>query len=130
MYFCPVMRILAFIFACVLFGQSMSVCAPEIYRHVENSENSVCTVVKVDVHEDVLPACCKKGQQNQEPSDDEHDCCGDNCKCLCCAKLFVKSVFYAGHVFTPRPAIIKNIFPEFFYSFDYHADSFHPPQLG
>lgn len=130
------MKFLAFIFAFTLFGQSLSVCGPKLYSDAKKSEGTVCQITAEDAGHETLSKCCRKAlrsQEDQNPQQDEnedHDCCGDNCKCFCCVKLFVRSHFYATPLLLQKPLVVKNIFAVLFHSFDYHSDSFHPPQLG
>ena len=128
------MRLIAIIFAVVIFGQSLSVCAPAIYHLSKKSDVTFCKVDYSNGEE--LPKCCKKSVNSEDTShesgdDNKHDCCGDNCKCLCCVKVFIKQLPQDRNINPVVKAIVvKNIYPVFFHSFDYHSDSFHPPQIG
>ena len=126
------MRYIALIFAFVIFGQSLSVCAPSIYHLSKKTESPVCKVEYADGKE--LPKCCKKSLKSQDErhdseDEDSHGCCGDNCKCLCCVKVFIKQLPQDRMIhFSVKALVLKNIYPVYFHSFDYHSDTFHPPQ--
>ena len=130
-YICAQMKQLALFFAFIIFSQSLSVCAPDLYFQ-SISSNNILSAFATDTHCDSkTKSCCKK--TDLPSGEDEHQdgkCCGENCHCFTCIKVFTKNLNTIDLIDQLRPIIVKNISPVFFHSFDYHSDQFHPPQIN
>lgn len=124
--FATCMKALAFLFAILIFGHSLGVCAPTFYRSAPKSQSISC---KSENLSGKTAKCCKKTEHTDQKNDENKECCGDNCKCLCCIKVFVKNPESIVSKDIQKPFILKSIFPLFIHSFEYHSAPFHPPRI-
>ncbi len=141
------MRILSFILSMLIFGQSLSVCGPEIahHKHGHSLEAPVGCISEVrdiedkcsadlDTHRSSNNHACCKGLQHEKTdhsdhSDEEDDCCGDACHCFCCTKVLLNHLPYR----TDIPDVLPNVSREpnvliTVHSFDFHPSISNPPQ--
>lgn len=140
------MRLIAIILSVVIFGQSLSVCGPEIAYHRDAlllvhegcNHNTASSMNACHVTEDTEKSvgahgCCaatkSKNHNTSDSSDDEKDCCGDSCHCFCCAKILLNNA--------PRSSALAGIpagMPDEpctlikVHSFDFHPSISNPPQ--
>jgi hypothetical protein len=77
----------------------------------------------------VAPSFIKKKAKSKKKRRHK-GCCGDACKCLTCAKIFLHTLKY--YSFKESENTIyheKNNMPVLFHSFDFHLSLTNPPQV-
>ncbi len=120
------MRYIALIFAFLIFGQSLSVCAPDIALLPKDVATKVCTASSSEKKH----SCCKSEEHDTE-KEQKDGCCGEGCKCFSCIKVFVQ--YFNNNstdlVFQEKIIAKRNISPVLFYSFDFHYTLINPPQV-
>lgn len=120
------MRYIALIFAFLIFGQSLSVCAPEIAFVPKDVATQVCNTAPSN---DKKHSCCKSKEHDTEEEKNE-GCCGEGCKCFSCIKVFVHYLIgktqseFTENTFTERNTSIVLV-----HSFDFHYTLINPPQV-
>lgn len=123
------MRVFAVILSLIIFCQSLSVCGPKILHPIE--KDNVCSINYSQ--KAPIKSCCTKLHKNQ--SKDTKDkkqkgCCGDNCKCITCAKVYLNHLPYFKLTFLDTTFFVeRNIKPIWYHSFDFHPSLIHPPQV-
>jgi len=123
------MKVLALILSFIIFSQSLSVCGPSIAHIQKPLLVKECTVDTSSLKNNKAHSCCSK-KDKLSHDDEKKDCCGDNCKCFCCAKVCINSLYYYKtaeldlSIFSEKniPAIKVN-------SFDFHPSISYPPQV-
>jgi hypothetical protein len=142
------MKVLAVILSLLIFGQSLSVCGPEIAHRDHDHSMAVPEGCKAEIHQpqDVCnanlnthnsernPSCCKSIQHentdHKDHSDEENDCCGDACHCFCCAKVLLSHLPYGVNMpdelpdFSGDPSVVITV-----NSFDFRPSISNPPQF-
>lgn len=123
------MKIVAFILSIIIFHQSLSVCGPKLGGLKTSDDTETCSM---DSKSKVKSCCAKLHQDHkQEKKDKKHKgCCGDDCKCLTCAKIYLHGLMY----FSIEEMDIsnfgeRNIMPLLVHSFDFHPSLTYPPQV-
>lgn len=142
------MKALVLILSILIFGQSLSVCGPEIahhkhdllvaqedFRYDQEPSNDVCQVVgSIEKSSNEHNCCADKNSKNHHTSDsseDESDCCGDACHCFCCAKILLNNApegSVAPDIFVKVSAEPSGMVPV--HSFDFHPSISNPPQYA
>lgn len=125
------MKIVALILSFIIFHQSLSVCGPKMLLTQTGKESTECNLV-LD-NDAPVKSCCsklhkKEGKEQKEKKN--KGCCGDACKCLTCAKVFLHTLKY--YSFKESENTIyheKNNRPVLFHSFDFHLSLTNPPQV-
>ncbi|MBC7884364.1 MAG: hypothetical protein H7X99_02750 [Saprospiraceae bacterium] len=119
------MKYIALIFAFIIFGQSLSVCAPDIALVKKTESAKEC---HADVQKSPKHSCCKN---NDKDDDDTKDgCCGEGCKCFSCFKVFIP--YFQGNsefILIEKLIAERNISPVLCHSFDFHYTIINPPQV-
>lgn len=124
------MRIIALILAILIFNQSLSVCGPKFTSINGSPISAVCTST-LD-NNTPTKSCCSS--LHKKDTEDTHkkkhkDCCGDNCKCLSCAKVYMHTLKY--YTFEEVDNTIfssSNNMPILYHSFDFHPSLTYPPR--
>ena len=131
----------------MIFGQSLSVCGPMIahpkYSHTlrvyescdtkSHHSEVICSAEMGTSKGSTDHHCCKEYKQRKtdtsDPTDEEKDCCGDACHCLCCTKVLLNTIPYGSYgsevllATSDRPSIMITV-----HSFDFHPSISNPPQ--
>ena len=119
------MRYIALIFAYLIFGQSLSVCAPDIAFVPKDVTTQVCNAPTSEKKH----SCCKS-KEHDTKEEQEDGCCGEGCKCFSCIKVFVPYLLgKAEPSFTENIFAERNISPVLVHSFDFHYTLINPPQV-
>ncbi|MBP6446047.1 MAG: hypothetical protein KA341_04530 [Saprospiraceae bacterium] len=125
------MKIVALILSFIIFHQSLSVCALKLLPSQSSKESLGCSIE----HDNNAPVknCCSKlhKKEGKDQKEKKHKgCCGDNCKCLTCAKIFLHTLEYYS-IKESENTIYKenNNMPVLFHSFDFHLSLTNPPQV-
>ncbi len=126
----PFVIILSFL----LFAQSFALCKGTVDRFQNLfAEASTCSM---NANDTTTLSCTKKSccqpveKNNASKKDSSKGCCGDDCRCFCCVKVFNSTL----HSFK-MPEILeekynqKSIAAVNVHSFDYHASISYPPQI-
>jgi hypothetical protein len=142
------MRSIAIILSIVIFGQSLSVCGPEIAHNNNHSllsqagcsdshepYNDHCRIsAGIEQADDQHGCCADKTSNNHQTSDssgDEKDCCGDACHCFCCTKVMLNNAPLGTAAteiqvsFSAEPCTLVVV-----HSFDFHQSISNPPQYA
>lgn len=129
-YFCVrIMKIVSFILSFLIFGQSLSVCTPSILYSNKNQETNVCTK-ETKGAEVKNKSCCAKNKKSSHHQKDKKGCCGDNCQCLTCGKVFLTTFQFTKISFVEKLEISEKVnYPIFFHSFDFHPSIAYPPNV-
>ncbi len=118
------MRILALILSIIIFHQSLSVCGPRLNMHANQKAQTECKSDKP------TKSCCAKNEQKQDDHKDQDGCCGDNCKCLTCAKVFLNNIPTTDIKWSEEIEITNRvIYPLFTHSYDFHPSIAYPPNV-
>ena len=119
------MRYIALIFAFLIFGQSLSVCAPDIAFVPKDVTTKVCNAPTSEKKH----SCCKS-KENDTEEEQKDGCCGEGCKCFSCIKAFVHFFISKAEVtFTENIFAERNISPVLVHSYDFHYTLINPPQV-
>lgn len=123
------MKCISLIFSFLIFFQSLTVCAPPIYKQTMAAEKSLCQTVSLSNKENKKHSCCNKTSQSDD-SEDKDACCGDDCSCICCTKVFFQNNF-SKSTFPIQDILFveTNILPLFCHSFDFHLLLVTPPRI-
>lgn len=128
------MKIVALILSFFIFHQSLSVCGPKLISGTSDKEGQECMVANGD--NGPVKSCCSKlhkkdGKEQKEQKEKKHKgCCGDNCKCLTCAKIFLHTLKYYSYTEIENTIYTKsNNMPVLVHSFDFHPSLTNPPQV-
>jgi len=120
------MRYIALIFAFLIFGQSLSVCAPDIAFVPKDVTTQVCNAPSSEKKH----SCCKSKEHDTKEEEQEDGCCGEGCKCFSCIKVFVHYLLgKAEPSFTENIFAERNISPVLVHSFDFHYTLINPPRV-
>jgi hypothetical protein len=125
------MKIVALILSFFIFHQSLSVCGPKLISGTSGKEGQECMVANGD--NGPVKSCCSKlhKKDGKEQKEKKHKgCCGDNCKCLTCAKIFLHTLKYYSYTEIENTIYTKsNNMPVLVHSFDFHPSLTNPPQV-
>jgi hypothetical protein len=123
------MKIVAFILSFLIFGQSLTVCRPSILSSFKSQESIVCSSDTKGLEAN-KKSCCTKNKKSSDQQKDKKGCCGDNCQCLTCGKVFLTTFQFTKISFEEKLEISeKVIYPIFFHSFDFHPSIAYPPNV-
>lgn len=123
------MKYLALILSFIIFSQSLSVCGPSIAHNRKPELISHCKVDFTHLKNSKTHSCCNK---KDKPTDNKEkkDCCGDDCKCFCCIKVFITSLDYYKTSEVDLAPVAENSIPAIkVHSFDFHPSISYPPQV-
>lgn len=123
------MRVVALILSLIIFFQSLSVCGPKL--NILKEKEKVCTI---DYKQNTpVKSCCSKISKNlgKDTKDKKQKgCCGDDCKCITCAKVYLNHLpAFTITYFETSVFVERNIKPICYHSFDFHPSLIHPPQV-
>ncbi len=125
------MKLFSLILSIVVFFQSLSVCGPRFSHSVSEGKDNTCTIDYSK--KSPVKSCCSKLQQKHDKDTQDKNqkgCCGDDCKCLTCAKVFLNTLPYFDFpVVIVELLVERNIKPIRFHSFDFHPSLIQPPQV-
>jgi hypothetical protein len=123
------MKQLAFILSIIIFSQSLSVCGPAISHSQKPVIHYDCKDNPADLKKDKTHSCCSN-KDKESHNEEKKDCCGDDCKCFCCIKVFINSLdYYKKSDSDLSPVAEKNIPAIKVHSFDFHPSISYPPQV-
>jgi hypothetical protein len=123
------MKHLALILSFIIFSQSLSVCGPSIAHNPKREIISDCKVNFTDLKNSKTHSCCSKIDKPAQ-KEEKKDCCGDDCTCFCCVKVFINSLdCYKTSDSDLSPVAEKNISAIRVHSFDFHPSISYPPQV-
>lgn len=124
------MKYLALILSIIIFHQSLSVCAPDVVKHLRKNTKVSCSVDNENSSFVGQKHSCCKSSKNDTNEDQKDDCCGDNCKCLSCLKVFTpdwsaKTIELQS---ISKAMIQRTILPVLCHSYDFHKAIKNPPK--
>lgn len=118
------MRRIAFILSLLIFHQSLSVCGPKFTIFLPISQQTECITDKP------TKSCCAKKETKHDNHKEKDGCCGDNCKCLTCAKVFLNSLNFTEIKWIEEIEITKKIiYPVFVHSYEFYPSIAYPPNV-
>ena len=121
------MKVVTLILSIIIFCQSLSVCGPTFDKSHSTTAVKECKM-DIDVKSTSKKSCCSKKEQKHDDHKDEDGCCGDNCQCLTCAKVFLNTFQFSKIKWLEEIEITKKIiYPVFVHSYDFHPSIAYPP---
>ncbi len=126
-YLCVSMQKVAFLFALLIFSQSLSVCGPAIAHSVVGGHEECHSEADSNSK---TSSCCSDSKHAPGETDDnsKNDCCGDSCHCFCCVKVVMFSVMASESVSIPWVSAASRPFSTVqCHSFDFHPSIPYPP---
>lgn len=124
------MKILAIILSVLLFCQSLSVCGPAIGINQKSNTTTECNANPSSSRNYTKKKCCSHKEKSNQKKDTKKGCCGDNCQCLTCAKVFIPMFQYTRINIEDQTTPAKKVVcPVFFHGFDFHASIGYPPNI-
>lgn len=126
--FAEVMKIVAIILSLIIFSQSLSVCAPAFGPSQQNEDVRHCGIEKSESAKPVKSCCVKKGGNKQDQKE-KKGCCGENCQCFTCSKVFFSEAEYLYNLaYTENTIYVEQtMFPLYVHSYDFHPSISYPP---
>lgn len=123
------MKYIALIFSFLIFFQSLTVCAPVIYKQRLAAEKAVCQNFSVSNKDNKKHSCCNK-MPKSDNTEDKDGCCGDDCTCICCTKVFFQNNFSKSIISIQDIIFVETNIPLLFcHSFDFHQILVAPPRV-
>ncbi len=127
------MRHLSLILSLLLFTESLSICAPDIYTLYldASSMNKSCCSIHL---KDLSGVSCQNSSCEMPLHDhgdnDSHSCCDEGCQCLCCLKIITQNYLpeFEQH-YSTVPHHQKVIVQRDWLSFDEPFKCYHPPKV-
>ncbi|MBK9581515.1 MAG: hypothetical protein IPO48_06305 [Saprospiraceae bacterium] len=115
---------------CFTFCQSMSVCGPAIGINQNSNTTTECNANPSSSRNYTKKKCCSHKEKSNQKKDTKKGCCGDNCQCLTCAKVFIPMFQYTRINIEDQTTPAKKVVcPVFFHGFDFHASIGYPPNI-
>lgn len=127
------MRHLALILSILLFTESLSICAPDIYTMYRNTSGSSKSCCSDKMHSSTADSCQKKAcdmPTHEHGEKDSPSCCDDGCQCLCCIKIIAQNYWpEIERHFSIIPKHQKVTGQQAWLSFDEPFKCYHPPRV-
>lgn len=123
------MKFLALILSIVIFSQSLSVCGPPVAHRQKMLPVKECKIDLLGLKSNKTHSCCSKKDKTSHDKE-KKDCCGENCKCFCCAKVCIDSLYFYKTLESDLSVFAEQNIPAIkVHSFDFHPSISYPPQV-